>query len=471
MAAEIPPPAHIQYTASPVLPYVRDSLIWANEEEVEKEFSQAQTQIDTSIERFIALSAEGASGEAYTLWSDLVFDYFSFLLSAYKTQRFSPSTNIQEAIPEKIATLQEWFQKCLLDDPRLLQTFIAHASLADQLTPQQRAFTESILKEYRVIKSDASLEDLERALSILATEEKAAFAFALGTAEPLDPDSLDTLSIFTANIICFPGNLPYTYGGICPWEQRIDQLVETIINVDAPIVTLQEVWDPRAMRALTQKLQAHYAYFVYAAGDPAGTIHVDKMGYNSGLFIASKLPLDQVKFEKFVRSMPQGSNRGTLLVTSRVAHAQFSLINTHLQHGNDPEQIAIRKEQLAACAERLGEKSSAHKYLVGDLNINALTGEHEASALTSLFLLTQENIESTSPTCTEYFNDLVSTPLEQRFLTPKIMEHLDYCVSPVKLPIKQELVPLFSLESPTQALSDHQGLLTTWRLVQLDRSL
>ncbi len=77
-----------------------------------------------------------------------------------------------------------------------------------------------------------------------------------------------------------------------------------------------------------------------------------------------------------------------------------------------------------------------------------------------------QHLSDEKPTWTDYFNDLVRTPLDQRNTVVPINELIDYCIRPTLSTVTpkstQTLVPLYDLEKPVEALSDHQALLTTW---------
>lgn len=392
------------------------------------------------LDQFVLLSRGGNYGAAYGVWSGLTFEFLSLCL---------------ELGAERVGVAKR-FQEQIRLHPELLDIFLHNGEAMQYLTPQERLFTEAILKEYQGIYSERA-EKIAEVLEELSLEKRESFAYAQGAFLPLDPSGIEELKVLSANIICFPGTLTYVCGGICPWKMRMGALIEKIRGVGAEIVCLQEVWDPEAMQALVEGLKEDYAFFVYNAGDPAGTIDVRKMGYGSGLFIASRLPLDKVEFFRFPRSLPEGSNRGALIATCRVADRHFVCMNTHLQHGKTEEMQAVRKEQLGLCYEKL--KDVEFGCLVGDLNIDGFSEELEESGLKNLFV-----VEGPSPTCTDYFNDLVLTPIEERGEVPLTFEWLDYCVSVEGGEAVRELVPLFDTAWPAEALSDHQGLLTTWKL-------
>lgn len=459
------------------LPYAPKELIFQSENAIQEASNAFLAKADEDLDRFIGLSQKGNYTEAYQIWSDLLFRYFSFGLELGKTKQLSLNDEVKSFSTKQNESLKNAFQKKLISHPNLLSTLLKNAEAIQHLTPQQRLFTEQILKEYQ----ETHVEEAQKIAEVLrkvSGEETASFARAKGIAKPINAEALQELKVFTANICCFPGTLSYMYGGVRPWRERIGKLSETICNSGAQIVCLQEVWDPEAMRALIQKLKKEYAFFIYNAGDPAGTLKVNKMGYSSGLFVASKLPLDSVAFKLFPRSIPEGSNRGAILATCRVAKERIAFINTHLNHAGGSQQLLmrqVRQEQLLLCYGYLQElvsralPDSSWGLLAGDFNIDAFSEEFSECGLSRLFAIPYaQNLSKESPTWTDYFNDLVVTLPEKRDTVAPVNELVDYCIRPTLSNVtpksSQTLVALYDLENPMEALSDHQALLTTWTL-------
>lgn len=457
-----------------LLPYAPSHLIFQSPGEIKNACVQFEPSADADLDRFIQLSSEGNYTAAYEIWSELLFRYFSFQIEMSQTYHHSSNEQVKDSVNSEKELLEKAFQHKLLVRPDLLNTFLQNAEASAHLTPQHRLFTANILKEYQKIFPNEAPR-IAVALQHLSKEKTEAFQRSHGLAAPVDADTLSELKVLTANIICFSKSLGYVFGGISPWKGRIDRLVEIIHQADAQIVCLQEVWDPEAMRALIERLKNTYTFFVYNAGDPAGTLQVDKMGFNSGLFIASKLPFDSLEFNPFPHSIPEGSNRGALIATCRVAHKHFTLISTHLQHGNSLQMRQLRQQQLflsyTALQEAISRElpSSSWGCLTGDLNIDAFSSDFNESGFSRLFSIPYtEQISHEKATCTNYFNDLVITPLGQRPEVRRSYELIDYCVRPalsyVEVSSEQTLIPLFSFTAPAEALSDHQALLTTWRV-------
>ncbi|MBI3236551.1 MAG: endonuclease/exonuclease/phosphatase family protein, partial [Chlamydiales bacterium] len=349
-----------------------------------------------------------------------------------------------------------------------VKTFLENARKGEDLSPQQRAFTENILREYRDLYPERAAE-IEQALKGFSELPQA--NFILDRRGEGTEAKKGKFSVFSANIICFPGELPYLYGGISPWKGRIDSIVKKILASQADLICLQEVWDPEAMRMLVDLLKGNYSYFVYEVGDPAGTLQVDRMGYNSGLFIASKLELEEIDFRLFKRSIPENSKRGMLSCVCRLGESRVAFITTHLQHGDEEEMKRVRKEQLLSCHARLdeliGKGANAWGFLAGDLNVDSFSKELEESRMGELFVLNRVLLpKEKAATATNYFTDLVRTPVDRRKDVAVSLELLDYCIRPAsclkRASSVQRRIPLFSVDAPSSALSDHHALLTTW---------
>jgi len=78
------------------------------------------------------------------------------------------------------------------------------------------------------------------------------------------------------------------WGGVLPWELRIDGIVEQIKTQDPDVVCLQEVFDETAATALYEKLRDQYRHFYINIGPRNFGLHESSLGISSGLFVASK---------------------------------------------------------------------------------------------------------------------------------------------------------------------------------------
>ena len=213
------------------LPFAAEdkNIVFQSVDALKEACTAFEHSIATDLEKFIRLSKEGDYDQAYQTWSDLLFRYFSFRLELSRTLNLSLKDAVKSSTQSQMERLEAVF-KTKLQDSALFATFLSNAKALEKLTPQQRFFTESILKEN--LESRKSPE-ITAALEKLSTAKKASFTYALGEMPSLKAETLSKLKVLTANIICFPGTLPYTYGGICPWKERLDRLVEAIQNTEA----------------------------------------------------------------------------------------------------------------------------------------------------------------------------------------------------------------------------------------------
>ncbi len=157
------------------------------------------------------------------------------------------------------------------------------------------------------------------------------------------------------------------------------------------ILCLQELFDPSSAHILGQALQQQGYYVVYA-----GKTAASGFGLSSGLFTASKFPIESARFENFAHRMGacRRANKGILGVTVRLREGNkgcLGILNTHLQaglgrgagtgarrkafdnwvnHSQDDQITAFRKDFLSTHIE--GQTAATGQQfdslLVGDFN-------------------------------------------------------------------------------------------------------
>jgi endonuclease/exonuclease/phosphatase family metal-dependent hydrolase len=350
----------------------------------------------------------------------------------------------------------------LIQNKKIIDTFIQNGLDAKLLTPFQRDMTEKVLLSV-YNPNNESLEALRK-------YDRCNYVY-----EEIESNRKNSvanrLSVLTANVLCFPDPFTYFFGGVSSASLRIDQIASKILKTKADIVCLQEIWDQDIAKNLKEKLKEHYFCFIYDAGNQCGTLSPDEIGFNSGLFIASKVPLEEIKFYPFSEMKPvkAGIKRGAIHAKFKAGNSSWSVVATHLQHGLDEDAAKIRKRQFGECCNLLGEEKG---FILGDFNINAFTEEFKESQIASEFIVPylagKRSVTEKTATATDYFNDLTHTPVNERANIQPSFELIDYCVIPKKSPaqkvLSQERVVLFSIDKPTEALSDHHGILTVWKV-------
>lgn len=166
----------------------------------------------------------------------------------------------------------------------------------------------------------------------------------------------DFVTLVSWNISAMHGPVPTILDNLIPWKDRMDKLLGLVRGQD--IIALQEVHDEDCADALIAGLKGEYRHFYYNIGQRA-------IGHNSGLFIASKVPLAKPRFELYT---PKAGNQRFVnkgYFTVRV-HGGFDLVVTHMQPRTQPEDVEARKGQWAQLYRSLSSDCSS--IICGDLN-------------------------------------------------------------------------------------------------------
>ncbi|MCB1108904.1 MAG: endonuclease/exonuclease/phosphatase family protein, partial [Chlamydiia bacterium] len=237
-------------------------------------------------------------------------------------------------------------------------------------------------------------------------------------------------STLSGNIIFMPANYTYFFGGIQPWAERIEGIGNIILEQDADVVALQEVFDEEGAKALIDKLGSKYRYFNYDIGPnyfghnapEAPGIDAKNLGINSGLFIASKYPIDQPAFIPFqVEGMQWQVNKGFFVANIRSDDRVIArIISSHLQPFNSDADRKIRQAEIAAVTDYLTTHPiKAPTFFEGDLNVvfgprlfdGELVDEYQHSGILENYIdLGNMNVTAVtddSYTCTDMFEDAV----------------------------------------------------------------
>lgn len=455
------------------IPYLTE-VIYTSSTAIDQKYATFQKELEKKLDQFILYSKNQQYDDAYRTWSDLCNSFFALKLELRWTHSLAPEQSVKEYAATKSAVLFAYMTAELKNWKNLPEAFVANGMAAHSLTPLQRYITRGVLSDYLKMR-DLDKEKIRLALKTIAKHKEADFSCIEGTS----PSTLaiDVLKAFTANIICFPEELSYLHGGISHWKNRLGKLANLSKETGAQILCFQEVWDPNAMIALAEHLKDQYPFQVFDPGNQFATLNAEEIGWCSGLFIASKIPFDAVEFTPFSQTelARGGAKRGALLTTFTIKGQKISCLNTHMQHGYDAAAGLIRKEQILACHQLLQEaieeaKDISWGFLAGDTNINAFTPEFKESGIQNLFsipyLKDQTEITTTNSTATNYFLNLFLAPKDKRSAVLPDTELLDYCICPATLnrQYENQKIPLYSLSDPENALSDHHGILTTWKL-------
>lgn len=279
----------------------------------------------------------------------------------------------------------------------------------------------------------------------------------------------ETCSFFSWNVCLVPAGYCITDGGVVPPEERVDQIIEKILEEDADVVSLCEVMDHEMAMRLYEGLKGRYANFVVDIG-------VQTAGPPSALFVASKGPIRKMKFRRFSPDMLDGRTKksGKGVFSFEVA-SKLHFFVTHLQHSEEVQNpTAIERH----CRElemqyilRKMQKIEVPSILAGDLNFDS--AEHRNSSWKKGFAETHHWGEGEKTWMGDQFcarmtrnGDCITGTPEKN---PSPPCNLDWVLTLLSNPVTfQEIRQVETGYDPTlynqNALSDHRG---QYRLISL----
>ncbi len=149
-------------------------------------------------------------------------------------------------------------------------------------------------------------------------------------------------------------------------KKRAEQIGEKLYNSEYQIIVFQEAFSSVCRGIISKKLRKNYPYQY----GPANKKHAP-FRTNSGLWIASKIPLEQL--DEITFSISKGydavAKKGAAIFSGKYNGADFQLITTHLQA---EEVHEIRHKQITEMRENLLNKYNSPfvpQIICGDFNI------------------------------------------------------------------------------------------------------
>lgn len=177
---------------------------------------------------------------------------------------------------------------------------------------------------------------------------------------------------------------PLTGGVVTPFElvansaSRIAAVVNALAEED-PTIYLGQEFDnlgaqDECIRLMRQK---GFSYFLRDLGSN------DPIRNHSGLFIASKVPLQNIEFIPYPSETQAGlakwSNQGALTFTVSLQGKNVRFVNVHLNYGEGEENQNARNRQLTRHVIPLLNRGPS--VLLGDLNFDTAQVDRELSGL------------------------------------------------------------------------------------------
>jgi len=265
------------------------------------------------------------------------------------------------------------------------------------------------------------------------------------------------------NICCIGGGYPISDGGVTPWASRIEALAAKILETDADVNNLYELFDLAAAGHLYRRLSGVYKYFYFGIG-ARGT------GISSGLMVVSKFPIQNPIFTPFPKETLVGRTKKAekgvfeydIVASGRppIAH----IFTTHLQHSEEPafpteEEVAGRRAQMALIVAKVEAIKDRCVIVSGDLNLDP--SEHGASSWKGRFATpyTEQSTWGGDAFCARLVGG-------KRLSRPLTLDYTLVSNNGFELSASTSLVRTgFDAERLTKgALSDHEGVLTRFEL-------
>lgn len=187
---------------------------------------------------------------------------------------------------------------------------------------------------------------------------------------PLD----QSFSLLSWNVCCIGAGYPISDGGVTPWHMRLNSVIEKILEKNADVNCLYEVFDVQTAFTLYQALKKKgYNHFYCNMG-------AKSIGTSSGIFVASKYKISHPEFIPFSQDMLVGrtkhAGKGAFAFDLESQGKAFATIcATHMQHSELPEfptieEVEARKMQMDLIIKKVSKIANRCAIVTGDLNLD-----------------------------------------------------------------------------------------------------
>lgn len=285
--------------------------------------------------------------------------------------------------------------------------------------------------------------------------QKKPYIYVQGEAEgrSLPPDR--TFSLLSWNICCVGAGYSISDGGVTPWSDRIDRIIDRIVEKDADVNCLYETLDSQSAFYLCEKLKERgYAHFYFNIGPKA-------VGVSSGIFVASKYNIKNPEFSLFPQDTLVGRTKnaakGVFAFDLESQGNEFARIyTTHLQHSEEPEfpteeEVEARKRQMEIIVDKVDAVRDRCIVVTGDLNLD--DAEYRASSWHQKFQKGDDFVGKTwggDAFCAQMVGKRISAPLN--------LDHTMVMNGGIRTSLVQ--TGYDAVHFKEEALSDHSGLLS-----------
>lgn len=188
----------------------------------------------------------------------------------------------------------------------------------------------------------------------------------------LPPDR--SFSLLSWNICGINGGFSISDGGVLPWAFRIDDNINKIIEKNADVNCLYEIFDVNTAVYISEKLKQNgYNHFYFNIGPKA-------VGVTSGILVASKYRINNPEFTLFpldtLVGRTKNAAKGVFAFDLESQNHTFARVySTHLQHSAEPqfpqpEEVEARKRQMQIIIDKINTVRDRCIIVTGDLNLD-----------------------------------------------------------------------------------------------------
>jgi endonuclease/exonuclease/phosphatase family metal-dependent hydrolase len=267
-----------------------------------------------------------------------------------------------------------------------------------------------------------------------------------------------TFSLLSWNICGVTAGYSISDGGVLPWSYRLERIVQSIVDANADVNCLYEVFDIQTAVVIADKLKEKgYKHCYYNIGPKA-------VGVSSGMLIASKYETAQPEFTQFPEETLVGRTKyaakGVFAFDLQSQGKSFARVHaTHLQQSEEPafptqEEIEGRKKQMEIIVDKIQKIKDKCIIVTGDLNLD--DQEYQQSFWQKSFQIDQSFKDNKKTWggdgfCAQMVGKKISGPL-----------NLDHTITlnGTAYAIKTTLLPtgFEGTSFKEEALSDHEGI-------------
>lgn len=172
------------------------------------------------------------------------------------------------------------------------------------------------------------------------------------------------------------GLVPTSISGVIDLRhplERAQEIVDFIVNdpKKPDIIFFQEAFNEDAVKLLCEGIKHEYPFIIH-------NVAPEISGINSGTMVASKYPIQEVKFQRFRRMLPPESMspRGIIKVRLESTQGPVLLYGVHTQALIGENSAQVRVEQIEEIKNRMAEDAKqepgAAQIVVGDFNTSRI---------------------------------------------------------------------------------------------------